>query len=94
MRDRVIALRADDRSVHDIAAVLTAEGIPVSAQTMWAILHAEGIERLERRRPAGPAPRLETPGSTPLTTTSTTSTTLPAITTPTTIVPGVTHPMT
>src|SRR5674476_980058 len=29
------------------------------AQTVWAILKSEGLERLERRRPAGPAPRLE-----------------------------------
>ena len=31
----------------------------MSPQTVWAILKAEGLERLERRRPAGPAPRLE-----------------------------------
>ena len=67
VRDRVIALRAEDRSVTDIAAVLAAEGSPVSAQTVWAILHAEGIERLERRRPAGPAPRLEALKARPIT---------------------------
>jgi len=59
VRDRVLALRAEDRSVTDIAALLSAEGTPVSAQTVWAILHAEGIERLGRRQPSGPAPRLE-----------------------------------
>jgi hypothetical protein len=59
VRDRVLALRAEDRSVTDIAERLAAEGNPVSAQTVWAILHAEGIERLGRRRPAGPAPRAE-----------------------------------
>lgn len=59
IRDRVLVLRAQDRSVTDIAEALSAEGRPVSAQTVWAILKAEGLERLERRRPAGPAPRLE-----------------------------------
>jgi hypothetical protein len=59
VRDRVLVLRAQDRSVTEIAATLTAEGSPVSAQTVWAILKAEGLERLERRRPGGPAPRLE-----------------------------------
>lgn len=59
IRDRVLVLRAGDRSVTEIAAALTAEGNPVSAQTVWAILKAEGLERLERRRPGGPAPRLE-----------------------------------
>ena len=59
IRDRVLALRAQDRSVTEIAAALTAEGTPASAQTVWAILHAEGIERLGRRRAGGPAPRTE-----------------------------------
>ena len=59
VRDRVLVLRAQDRSVTEIAAALTAEGSPVSAQTVWAILKAEGLERLERRQPGGPAPRLE-----------------------------------
>jgi hypothetical protein len=59
VRDRVLVLRAGDRSVTEIAAALGAEGSPVSAQTVWAILKAEGLERLERRGPSGPAPRLE-----------------------------------
>lgn len=59
VRDRVLVLRAGDRSVTEIAEALAAEGRPVSAQTVWAILKAEGIERLERRGPGGPAPRLE-----------------------------------
>ena len=62
IRDRVLQLRAGDRSVTEIAQALSAEGTPVSAQTVWAILDAEGLERLERR-PAGqrgtPPPRLE-----------------------------------
>src|SRR5680860_1093181 len=59
VRDRVLVLRAQDRSVTEIADLLTQQGSPVSAQTVWAILKSEGLERLERRRPAGPAPRLE-----------------------------------
>src|SRR5215210_8015923 len=52
-------LRAGDASVTEIAQALAAEGSPVSAQTVWAILKAEGMERLGRRGPGGPAPRLE-----------------------------------
>ncbi|MEA2705062.1 MAG: hypothetical protein QOD63_3007 [Actinomycetota bacterium] len=59
VRDRVLVLRSRDASVSEIAQALTAEGSPVSAQTVWAILKAEGIERLQRRGPGGPAPRLE-----------------------------------
>jgi transposase len=61
IRDRVLALRAEDRSVTEIAAALTAQGTPVSAQTVWAILEAEGIERLARRPgwQRGAPPRLE-----------------------------------
>lgn len=59
VRDRVLVLRAGDASVTEIAEALGAEGAPVSAQTVWAILKAEGIERLQRREPGGPAPRLE-----------------------------------
>ena len=58
VRDRVLRLRADDLSVTEIANRLFSEGSPVSAQTVWAILHAEGIERLGRRS-SGPAPRSE-----------------------------------
>jgi transposase len=57
VRDQVLALRAQDLSVTEIAERLSAAGTPVSGPTVWAILHAEGIERLDRRR-AGPAPRL------------------------------------
>src|ERR1035438_2409890 len=59
VRDRVMVLRAGDRSVSEIAETLTAEGSPVSAQTVWAILKAEGLVRLERRGPGGAPPRLE-----------------------------------
>jgi transposase len=62
IRDRVLALRATERSVTEIAQALTVAGTPVSAQTVWAILAAEGLERLERRPAAergAPPPRLE-----------------------------------
>ncbi len=63
IRDRVLELRARERSVTEIAQALTAEGTPVSAQTVWSMLAAEGLERLERRpagqRGAPPPPRLE-----------------------------------
>jgi transposase len=60
VRDRVLELRALDRSVEEIAAELTLVGTPVSAQTVWTILHAEGIERLARRTGSerGAPPRL------------------------------------
>jgi transposase len=59
IRDRVLKLRAQDRSVTEISEALRGEGTPVSAQTVWSILHAEGIERLGRRGPGGPAPRTD-----------------------------------
>jgi len=62
IRDRVLELRAAERSVTEIAQALTAQGTPVSAQTVWSILDAEGLERLERRPAAqrgAPSPRLE-----------------------------------
>jgi hypothetical protein len=62
IRDEVLALRAQDRSIEEIAAALGAAGTPVSAQTVWSILDAEGLERLPRRtasRRGVPAPRLE-----------------------------------
>ena len=49
LRARVLALRAAGHSVTEIAAALTSEGMPVSAQTAWQILDAEGIGRLPRR---------------------------------------------
>jgi transposase len=62
IRDRVLELRASERSVSEIAQALSAEGTPVSAQTVWSILASEGLERLERRPAAergAPTPRLE-----------------------------------
>jgi transposase len=62
LRARVLALRAAGHSVTEIAAALTSEGMPVSAQTAWQILDAEGIPRLPRRDEGrrGPPARLDT----------------------------------
>jgi transposase len=49
LRTKVLALRAADHSVTEIADALTAQGLPVSAQTVWQVLSAEGLPRLPRR---------------------------------------------
>jgi hypothetical protein len=61
LRQRVLALRAAGHSVTEKAAALTAEGLPVSAQTTWQILDAEGITWLPRRDEGrrGPPARLD-----------------------------------
>src|SRR6266852_6374011 len=61
LRARVLALRAQGHSVTEIAAALTAAGMPISAQTAWQILDAEGLPRLARRDEGrrGPPARLE-----------------------------------
>ena len=61
LRHKVLALRAAGHSVTEIATALTAEGLPVSAQTCWQILDAEGIGRLPRRDDSrrGPPARLD-----------------------------------
>jgi transposase len=61
LRQRVLALRAAGHSVIEISAALTAGGMPVSAQTAWQILDAEGIPRLPRRDEGrrGPPARLD-----------------------------------
>jgi transposase len=61
LRARVLALRAAGHSVTEIAAALTADALPVSAQTTWQILDAEGIPRLPRRDAGrrGPPARLD-----------------------------------
>ena len=60
LRQRVLELRAAGHSVTEIAAACTAEGMPVSAQTVWQILDAEGLPRLPRRDDGrrGPPARL------------------------------------
>jgi transposase len=61
LRARVLALREAGHSVTEIAAALTSEGLPVSAQTCWQILDAEGMPRLPRRDEGrrGPPARLD-----------------------------------
>jgi transposase len=61
LRQRVLELRAAGHSVTEIAAAVTREGLPLSAQTCWQILDAEGIPRLPRRDGGrrGPPARLE-----------------------------------
>jgi len=46
VREQVLALRARQLAVTEIARILTAEGIPISAQTVWKICQAEGLARL------------------------------------------------
>jgi hypothetical protein len=60
LRARVLQLRAAGHSVTEIAAALSGEGMPVSAQTAWQILDAEGLPRLPRRDAGrrGPPARL------------------------------------
>jgi transposase len=61
LRARVLELRGAGHSVTEIAAACTAEGMPVSAQTVWQILDAEGLPRLPRRDDGrrGPPARLD-----------------------------------
>jgi len=61
LRARVLELRAPGHSVTEIAAALTREGLPVSAQTVWQVLDAEGMPRLPRRDEGrrGPPARLD-----------------------------------
>jgi transposase len=49
VREKVLALRAGGRSVGEIAAALAEAGTPISAQTVWQILAAAGLPRLDRR---------------------------------------------
>jgi transposase len=71
IRTRVLELRARDLSITQIAKILTDEGMPVSHDTVWQVLQAEGLERLAvrgvgRPPPAGPAPRTPTVKVAPL----------------------------
>lgn len=61
LRQRVLELRAAGHSVTEIAGALTREGMPVSAQTCWQVLDAEGLPRLPRRDEGrrGPPARLD-----------------------------------
>lgn len=49
LRERVIALRKQNLSVHDIAAVLAEAGEALSAPAVWAICKEAGFARLPRR---------------------------------------------
>jgi transposase len=68
LRDRVLDLRAQDRSVKEIADALTGEGAPISHQSVWVILTQEGLSRLppRARRGHGPAPRTDAVRAAPL----------------------------
>ncbi|MGH3097505.1 MAG: hypothetical protein ACRDMV_16095 [Streptosporangiales bacterium] len=61
LRQQVLGLRADGHSVTEIADALAERGLPISAQTVWQILDAEGIGRLPRRDEGrrGPPTRLD-----------------------------------
>ncbi len=56
VREQVLALRARQLAVTEIARILTAEGIPISAQTVWKICQAEGLARLRGDDDAGRGP--------------------------------------
>ncbi len=60
LREKVISLRARRLSVTEIARILTVDGTPVSAQTVWKICAAEGLPRLRGDDAAsrGPATQL------------------------------------
>jgi len=68
LRDRVLEMRAGDRSVKEIADALSAEGTPISHQSVWVIVASEGLGRLppRARRGQGPAPRTEAVRAVPI----------------------------
>lgn len=68
LRERVLELRAAEHSVTEIAAALLAEGSPISAQSVWRILDAEGLPRLPQRDDTsrGSPTRTETVRAAPL----------------------------
>lgn len=49
LRDKVVALRKQNLSVYDIAAVLAEGGEALSPPAVWAVLSEEGFARLPRR---------------------------------------------
>jgi transposase len=61
LRERVLSMRAEDKSVKEIADALTVEGTPISHQSVWVIVASEGLSRLppRARRGHGPPPRTE-----------------------------------
>src|SRR5260370_6063295 len=61
LREKVISLRARRLSVTEIARILTAEGTPVSAQTVWKICAADGLPRLRADAAASRGPPTQQP---------------------------------
>jgi len=61
LRERVLSMRAEDRSVKEIADALSAEGTPISHQSVWVICTQEGLQRLppRARRGHGAPPRTD-----------------------------------
>src|SRR6266481_1693983 len=68
LRERVLAMRALDKSVKEIADALNTEGTPISHQSVWVIVSSEGLSRLppRARRGHGPPPRTEAVRASPL----------------------------
>src|SRR2546421_3452955 len=68
LRERVLSMRAQDKSVKEIADALSSEGTPISHQSVWVILSSEGLSRLppRARRGHGPPPRTEAVRASPL----------------------------
>jgi hypothetical protein len=60
---RVLELRADGHSVTEIAEALRRDHTPLSPQTVWSMLEAQGMGRLSRRSATqrGAPPRLALP---------------------------------
>jgi len=58
LHDRVVALRKQNFSIHDITRALAHDGEKLSAPSVWGILRQQGFAKLPRRRdeerPAGP----------------------------------------
>jgi hypothetical protein len=58
LHDRVVALRKQNFSIHDITRALAHDGETLSAPSVWSILRQQGFAKLPRRRdeerPAGP----------------------------------------
>ena len=50
-RERILALRQDNLSVHDISAQLRHDRLPASVGFVHKVLHAAGLPKLPRRRP-------------------------------------------
>ena len=55
-RDAVVRLRAQGRSIDEIAEALAATATPLNRTGVWEICRDEGLERLPARGPARPPP--------------------------------------